>query len=191
MRLRVCSETAGLPRKARETVGCETPAIWAISNEVALRAMTRGEPSPPSAGGLHCPFFGLSCQLRRETSISPGTIAHEAFLLRAAVVSGCWPGGVRHPNAALEFPAACCLQLRAWLADFASESASMSSADEASRPFPDLLRRGCNPCSFNSESICSAQPLALRGDAVQSDHRCRLPARFRSGHGRANRRNRG
>lgn len=35
----------------------------------------------------------------------------------------------------------------------------MSSVDEASRPYPDLLRRGCNPCSFNSESVCSAQPL--------------------------------
>jgi hypothetical protein len=29
----------GLPLNARETVGCETPASWAMSNEVGLRDM--------------------------------------------------------------------------------------------------------------------------------------------------------
>src|SRR3989344_5842197 len=37
MRRRVCSLTAGLPLSARETVGCETPASCAMSNEVGLR----------------------------------------------------------------------------------------------------------------------------------------------------------
>src|SRR4051794_14849528 len=36
MRLRVSSLTIGLPRRARDTVGWETPARCAISSEVAL-----------------------------------------------------------------------------------------------------------------------------------------------------------
>jgi hypothetical protein len=36
MRVRVSSLTNGLPRNARETVGCETPAKKAISKEVGL-----------------------------------------------------------------------------------------------------------------------------------------------------------
>lgn len=45
MRLRVSSLTIGLPRSARDTVGWETPARWAMSSEVALPrigAMTVG-----------------------------------------------------------------------------------------------------------------------------------------------------
>jgi hypothetical protein len=39
MRFRVCSDTVELPRKARDTVGCDTPASCAISNDVALPAI--------------------------------------------------------------------------------------------------------------------------------------------------------
>jgi len=36
MRRRVSSFTSGLPRSARDTVDWETPARWAISNEVTF-----------------------------------------------------------------------------------------------------------------------------------------------------------
>src|SRR5690349_19751135 len=36
MRLRVSRLTTGLPRSARDTVGCETPARYAISNDVGF-----------------------------------------------------------------------------------------------------------------------------------------------------------
>src|ERR1700692_4765160 len=39
MRLRVSSLTVGLPRKARDTVDCETPARYATSIDVALAIM--------------------------------------------------------------------------------------------------------------------------------------------------------
>src|SRR5260370_12545450 len=39
MRRRVSSLTVGLPRKARETVDCETPARYAMSIDVALAGM--------------------------------------------------------------------------------------------------------------------------------------------------------
>src|SRR6478736_6615590 len=42
MRLRVSRLTTGLPRKARDTVGCETPARNAMSNEVGFSCMNRG-----------------------------------------------------------------------------------------------------------------------------------------------------
>ena len=39
MRLRVSSLTIGLPRSARDTVGWDTPARWAMSSEVAFPLM--------------------------------------------------------------------------------------------------------------------------------------------------------
>ena len=39
MRLRVSSLTVGLPRNARDTVDCETPARYATSIDVALAVM--------------------------------------------------------------------------------------------------------------------------------------------------------
>src|SRR5690606_10257964 len=39
IRCRVSALTIGLPRSARDTVGWETPARWAISREVALPRM--------------------------------------------------------------------------------------------------------------------------------------------------------
>src|SRR5690606_41949751 len=46
---RVSGLTDGLPRRARETVGWETPARWAMSSEVAFPRMVM-LPAPPSQG---------------------------------------------------------------------------------------------------------------------------------------------
>src|SRR5690349_12793176 len=62
MRSRVSSLTSGLPRSARETVACETPARWAMSMDVALCLLTldryprygrlTGRPTSLHASGL-------------------------------------------------------------------------------------------------------------------------------------------
>src|SRR5688572_30125961 len=57
MRLRVSALTDGLPRKARETVGCETPARYAMSNDVGFSCMNRAahilRATPSLRGGDH------------------------------------------------------------------------------------------------------------------------------------------
>ena len=45
-RARVSALTAGLPDKARDTVGCETPANAAISNDVGRRCAIGGKAKP-------------------------------------------------------------------------------------------------------------------------------------------------
>src|SRR3954471_21052253 len=51
MRARVTSLTIGLPRSARDTVGCETPARCAITSEVAL-SFVRMMLAPAAVGAL-------------------------------------------------------------------------------------------------------------------------------------------
>src|SRR5436190_11995052 len=53
MRLRVSRLTTGLPRKARDTVGCETPARNAMSNEVGFSCMNRGVNFAAPSGSDH------------------------------------------------------------------------------------------------------------------------------------------
>src|SRR6187200_264133 len=53
MRLRVSRLTTGLPRKARDTVGCETPARNAMSNEVGFSCMHRGVNFAAPSGSDH------------------------------------------------------------------------------------------------------------------------------------------
>src|SRR3954447_11893503 len=97
MRLRVSSLTVGLPRKARDTVGWETPARYAISFEVALpfisspsraarvRAASDTDeivpqiPAPRTERSIKRRFLRLTAKVRRE------------WILRACVADSAGP----------------------------------------------------------------------------------------------------
>jgi hypothetical protein len=66
MRERVASLTIGLPRNARETVGWDTPAKWAMTSDVAL-SLGRIVMTTSSRGGAGLCGVAALCQTFAET----------------------------------------------------------------------------------------------------------------------------
>src|SRR5690349_5476720 len=68
MRLRVSRLTTGLPRRARETVGWETPARNAMSNDVGFSCIDRSAlwRAAPSSGEMMHGAIGEKLLQRRD-----------------------------------------------------------------------------------------------------------------------------
>src|SRR6187551_1028338 len=92
MRLRVSRLTTGLPRSARETVGCETPARNAMSKDVGFSCIDRGAlwSAVPSIGAMMHGPIGEKLLHRRD--VKRGQQNQGAASVKNATP---WPGSCR------------------------------------------------------------------------------------------------